>query len=78
MSGFLAWLTGARAGDAGRAQLIAARDRLRQQIQILEAGPVNHRDRTPETARLAEDLRCALSEIEAEIAEADGRDHIET
>ena len=52
-----------------REQLIEARDGLRRQIEILQAGPVNPRDWTPQTAVLIEDLTRTLAAIEAELAE---------
>jgi hypothetical protein len=49
------------------APLIDARDDIRRQIDILSMGPINYRDVTPQRARLLEDLRHALREVEAEI-----------
>ena len=50
-------------------RLTQARERLLRQIEILRVGPVNFRDGTPQTPRLIAELREALKEVEAEIAE---------
>ncbi len=54
-----------------RERLIEARDRVQRQIAILEAGPVNYRDQTPENARMLAELRRALEALEGEIAALD-------
>ena len=54
-----------------RERLVEARDQLQRQISILEIGPVNYRDQTPENARMLAELRHALEELEGEIADLD-------
>jgi hypothetical protein len=49
-------------------QLIEARDKLRHQIEILQAGPVDRRDWPPQTAVLIDDLTRTLAGIEGELA----------
>jgi len=63
------WRKKSKAKKTRREELIEARDRLRRELEILGAGPVLVRDRTPQTPRLYEELSIALGEIEAELAE---------
>lgn len=50
-------------------RLTQAREQLLRQIEILRGGPLYARDATPQTRRLITELREALKEVEAEIAE---------
>jgi len=54
-----------------REQLIEARDKLRRQIEILRAGPVDRRDYTAQTAVLIDTLSRTLSEIESALDKED-------
>jgi hypothetical protein len=75
LGGLLKWIVHGDAPEAReptpRERLVEARDQLQRQIAILEIGPINPRDRTPETARMAAELRHALEELDGEIADLD-------
>jgi hypothetical protein len=57
-----------------RTELIAARRNVSRQLEILRAGPVNRRDRTPQTAVLIEELNHVLARIDAELAHLSARE----
>ena len=71
--GLLKWIVHGNAKEprepTQRERLVETRDRLQRQISILETGPVNYRDQTPENARMMAELRHALDALEAEIAD---------
>ena len=80
LRGFLDWVVHGdnphppKAKRTAGGQLVAERERVARQIEILEAGPARRMDWTPETPRLLGELREALAALDSEIRDLGAKD----